>query len=287
MENRTFAIVTDSLANPTPEQREKYYYEVIPAIVRIEGKTYLDFVDITAKQAFEFMEKNPKDYATAAPSQGDFMAIFKKAAGNGAKNIICVVLTKKLSATWNSARLSKEALQKELPNVRIEVIDSEVAGAGTNLLCLLAGRLNEEGKKLDEIVAAIEEYKKKNQTYVLLDTIRYLYRAGRIPEAAAKLGSILPLKPLIRFKDGTLHVVTAAISRQAEIEKMLAILKDNFDPNFPLIRLMHAECPEEIQDLKEKILKMFPCADIFISEFSPVLGYVTGKKTMVISFHSK
>jgi DegV family protein with EDD domain len=281
------ALVTDSIACPTKEQAEKYQIEIVPINIRFEGKVYREWVDLTPTQAYQFLEKNPEDWATSAPSPGDFLAAYKRAVEKGAKEILCLTLPQKISATWNSARMAKEFAKTELPNLRIEVIDTETAAAGETLLVLAAARAIKKGKNFEEILQLIENLKKKVKVFLVLETIRYIYRSGRIPEVASKLGALLPLKPILTLSGGKIHFAGAATSKERGIEKLLKILKVNFDQNLPEIGLMHADCLSEAEELKEKIAKLFPSTEIFLSEFTPVMGYATGRRTLLIAFYSK
>lgn len=281
------AIVTDSIACPTKEQAEKYQIEIVPVNVRFEGKVYREWIDLSPRQAYQFLEKNPEDFATSAPSPGDFLTAYQKATKRGAKEILCLTLSAKLSATWNSARLAKELAKTELPQARIEVIDTNTAAAGQTLLVLAAARAAETGKSLVEIIQLIENLKKKVRAYILLETIRHLYRSGRIPEVASKMGALLPLKPILTISEGKIHFARTATSKSKGIEKLLKILKESFNENLPEIGVTHADCLSEAEELKEKIAKLFPLANIFISEFSPVMGYATGRGTLLIAFFAK
>lgn len=283
-QSRRIALVTDSVACPTREQVEKYQIEIVPVNISFEGKVYREGIDLTPTQAYQFLEKNPEDWATSAPSPGDFLAAYKRAAEKGAKEIFCLTLPQKISATWNSARMAKEFAQTELPQTKIEVIDSQTVAAGQILLLLAAARAIEEGKTFEEILQLIENLKKKVRVFLVLETIRYVYRSGRIPEVASKLGALLPLKPILTVSEGGVHFAGAATSKEKGIEKVLKILKENFDENLPEIGLMHADCLSEVEELKEKITKLFPSAEIFISEFTPVMGYATGRGTLLIAF---
>lgn len=281
------AIVTDSTICPTKEQKELYQFEIVPLNVRFEGKVYRDGIDLSPTQAYQFLDKNPEDWATSAPSPGDFLSAFKKLSEQGVKEILCLTLSQKISATWNSARIAAQLAKKELPNLRIEVVDTETAAGGENLLCQFAGKKIKEGEKFEKIVESLEEFKKKIKVLAILETIRYVYRSGRIPEVASKIGAILPLKPMLIISGGLIHFSGAATSKARGLEKMLKILKENWDEKLPEICVMHADCYPEAEQLKEKIQKLLPLAQIFITEFSPIMGYAAGRGTLLIAFFAK
>jgi len=280
-------IVADSTAYFRPEDKIKYNIETVPVNVLFEGKVYRDGIDLTASQAYQFLEKNPDDWATSAPAVGEFLVAFKKLAAQGAESIICLTLAQSISATWNNARNAKIAAEKEMPGVKIEVVDSGTAVIGETLLVLAIGRAAAEGRNLEELIELLEKLKKKIRVFILLETIRYVYRSGRVPQIASKIGSILPLKPILSVHGGRLHFGGATISKEKSREKILRILKEETDPNYPEVGLAYINTSEEAEKLKKEILSLMPSAKIFISEFSPIVGYATGLGTIGISFFVK
>ena len=280
-------IITDSTASLTKEQIAKYGIEMVPINVLFEGKVYRDAIDLTPVQAYQFLEKNPKDWATSAPSAGDFLNAFKKLAGQGKKEIICLTLPTAVSATWNNARMAMEFAKTELPDVKIEVIDTGTATVGEILIVLRVAKVVEEGKSFQEIIQLTLNLRSKVRVFLLLETIRYIYRSGRIPEVASKIGAVLPLKPMLSVHGGRLHLAGATTSMEKSEEKIIKLLKETWDENFPEIGLMHIESQKEIEKFREKISSSLPKVQTFISEFSPIVGYATGKGTLGIGFFAK
>jgi len=280
-------IVVDSTAYLSQEQILKYQIELVPINVLFGGKVYRDGVDLTPNQAYQFLEKNPKDWATSAPSVGDFLTAFKKLANQGTKEIICLTLPTAISATWNNARMAMEFAKTELPDIKIEVIDTGTATIGETLLVLRIAKAIETGKNFQEVIQLAENLKSKIRVFLLLETIRYIYRSGRIPEIASKIGAILPLKPILSVFGGKMHFAGATTSMEKSEEKILKILKESWDENFSEIGLMHIESPSEVEKFKEKIFSSLSKTQIFISEFSPIMGYATGKGTIGIGFFAK
>jgi len=281
------ALVADSLACLPNEIVEKYGIKVVPANLLFEGKIYKDGINLTANRDYSFIEKNPETFSTSAPSPGDFLVAYRGLIDNDAKEILYIGLTSKLSATWNSARMAKEQIKSESPEVKIEVIDSTFAGPGEAILISTAIQEIEKGKNLEEIVSLVESLKKKVQVLFVLETIRYLHRSGRFPESATKIASLLPIKPVLKFSEGKLAIFGISGSKEGGTEKILNFLKTNWDQNTSEIWLTHADCEKEAQSFKEKISNIYPSAKIFITEFSPILGYVTGRGTLGVGFFVK
>ncbi len=281
------AIVVDSTAYFTPIEKSQYLIEVVPVNVMFEGKIYRDGINLTTDQAYQFLKKNPEDWATSAPSVGDFLTAFRKVSIQGVEAIICLTLAQSISATWNNARNAKEIAKKEMPELKIEIIDSGTAVVGERLLALRIGQMVKEGKEFGELVEMVENFKKKLRVFVLLETIRYVYRSGRIPKIASKIGAILPLKPILSVYGGKIKFKEATVSKEKGEEKIMEILKENFDENFPEIDLTYIDNLEEIKNFKKRISSLIPGVKISISQFSPIVGYATGPGTIGVGFFSK
>jgi len=281
------AVVVDSTAYFTPIEKSRYLIEIVPINVIFEGKIYRDGIDLTTEQAYQFLKKNPEDWATSAPSIGDFLTAFKKVSTQGAEAIICLTLAQSISATWNNARNAKEIAKKEIPGLKIEIIDSGTAVIGERLLALRISQMIKESKEFEEIIEMTENFKKKLRVFVLLETIRYVYRSGRIPKIASEIGVILPLKPILSVHGGKIKFKEATVSKEKGEEKIIEILKENFDENFPEIDLTYIDNSEEIKNFKKKISSLIPEAKISISQFSPIVGYATGPGTIGVGFFSK
>jgi len=285
------ALITDSIACLTKEQQDQYEIKVVPANVLIEGKIYRDGIDLTVSQAYQFLKKNPEAFSTSAPSPGEFLEIYRRLC-NKANKIICLTISSKLSATHNSARIAKDLAKTELPNLKIEIIDTLTIGAGQALLILAASREVKEGKNFEKIISLAESLKKRVRVFFIPETIRHIYRTGRIPKIAAEVGAGLSLKPLLEVSDGKFHFGGVFRNKEKGVEKLLQILKENLDFNLPPsvqpeIGVIYADNLPEAESFKKKISDEFGSAKIFLSEFSPIMGYAIGPGVLGIAFYSK
>jgi len=280
------AVVTDSLACLTKELVEKYRIRIVPLNIHFNGKIYKDWVDITPKQAYELFLKAPESWGSSAPSPGDYLKAFRE-AGKRIKNILCVTASSKLSNTHDVAKLSKEQVKAELPQTSIEVMDSQMATAAEGLVALAAARAAAAGKSLAEVVKVAEEIRDRVTFFAFLDTIRYVYRSGRIPKIAARAGSLLNIRPLLTISSGVVRFKGAVRSREGGIERMLKMTRDRVEQKPVHVAVMHAYALEEAEKLKERVASAFNCAEIWISEFSPLMGYATGTGTLGLAFYSE
>jgi len=280
------AIVADSTACLTKEQVEQYGITIAPIPISFQGKIYRDWVDITPTEAYELFLKDPESFKAAGASPGIFLEAYREASKR-AKNILCITLSAKLSGANEVALQAIEEAKKELPQISIEVVDSQTVTAAEGLVALAGARAAEAGKSLAEVVKAAEEMRDKVTFLALLDTIRHVYRSGRIPKIAAGAGSMLNIKPILTSSSGVIRFACAARSRASGIEKMLKIMRDKVGQNPAHVAVMHAYAPDDAEKLKERVSAEFNCAELWLTEFSPVMGYATGTGTLGLAFYKE
>ncbi len=278
-------IVTDSVACLTKELIEQYGIEIIPLNILAAGKVYRDWLDITPSQAYELFLKDPDSFKAAPANPEECLEVFRRASQK-AKNILCITLSIKISTLYNVVRIAKEKAKEELPDLRIELLDSETATAAQGFIVLAAARAAEAGKSFEEVIETAKKIKQKVNAIVLLDTVRYVYRSGRVPKIAARAASVLSIRPIFTV-NVTVNFATAVRSKKSGIERMLTMTQEKVD-NKPIhCAVMHAYDPEEAQKLKSLVASEFNCVELWISEFSPVMGYATGTGTLGLAFYAE
>jgi len=279
------AIVTDSIACLTRGLVEQYGIDIIPINIYFGGKVYKDWVDITPTQAYELFLKDPESFKTSAASPEDCLNAYRQASKQ-TKDILCVTVSAKLSTMYDVARAAKEQAEAELPQTSVEVFDSRTATAGEGFIALAAARLADEGKNLAEVVKAAEEVRDRVSVVVLLDTVRYVYRSGRIPKVASQIGSMLNIRPIFAISR-VVHFAGAVRNREHGINRILQMMRDKVGRNRVHIAVMHAYALDEAERLKERVSSEFNCAELWLTEFSPVMGYACGTGTLALAFYSE
>jgi len=264
---------------------EQYGIEIIPINFYAGGKLYKDWVDITPSQAYEVFLKDPDSFKTSAASPEDCLNAYRNASKR-AKDIVCVTVSVKLSTVYNVVQEAKELARIELPDTSIEVVDSRTATPAEGFVALAAARAAAEGKGLAEVVSAAEEMRDKVSCIVLLDTIRHVYRSGRIPKIASQVGSILNIRPILTVS-GAVHFVSAVRNRERGIERILQMMRDKVGQRPVHVATFHAYAPDEAERLKERLSAEFNCAELWLSEFSPVMGYACGTGTVGLAFYTE
>jgi DegV family protein with EDD domain len=264
---------------------DQYQIEIIPIIFIAGGKTYKDGIDISASEAYKLFLADPGSFNTSAASPADCLQAFLKVSKQAA-NILCVTVSTKLSTLYNAAIKAQELAKTELPQTNIEVFDSATATPAEGMIALAAARAAKEGKTFDEVMKIAAEIKNKVQAIVFLDTIKHVYRSGRIPKIASQLGSALNIKPILTIS-GLVHFSSMVRSRKQGIERMLEMMRKKTGSQPVRVGVTHAYAPEEAERLKTRIAAEFNCIEIWLSEFSPVMGYACGTGTVGIAFYTE
>lgn len=179
---------------------------------------------------------------------------------------------------------ARELAKNELPDTIIEVIDSHSATPSEGMVALAGARAATEGASLAEAVKAAEEVRQKIDSIVILDTIRHVYRSGRIPKIASKIGSALNIKPILTVSD-VVHFSGVIRNRQQGIERMFNMMKDRINGRPIHAAVLHAYAEEEAEKLRKRIAEEFNCIELWLAEFSPVMGYACGTGTIGAAFY--
>jgi len=280
------AIITDSISCLTREHVEQYGIGIVPLNFFFRGKVYKDWVDITPTEAYELFLKDPDSFKTSTGSPGDWLEAYRE-ANKQATDIVCVTLSSKISAVYSVAQQAREQVKAELPHLSIEVVDSQTVTAAEGFVALAAARAAEGGKSLAEVVRVAKEMRERVTFLGLLDTIRHVYRTGRIPKVASQIGAMLNIKPILTTSSGLIHFTGAVRSRESGVKRLLRIMRDKVGQKPVHVAVMHAYALDEAERLKEKVAAEFDCVELWLSEFSPIMGYACGTGTLALAFYSE
>lgn len=256
-------IVTDSTAYFTKEYANENNIRVVPLSVAFSGETN----DEGFPGEFEsFYDKlaNSKDFPTTSqPSISAFAEVYEEILAQG-NEIITIVISEKLSGTYNSA---SAAANMTAPD-KISVIDSETTVANLKLLVEIARTMAENGSSREDIVATINREKKRMSVDLTAGTLEYLKRGGRLSSAQAAIGGFLNVKPIIGLRDGKLESVAKVRGKS----KALEYLVDHVPDNATHVSVLHIMSTEEARQLQQKLKKRFPQIEVSIEEIGPVIG---------------
>ena len=278
------AVITDSVACLTRELVARYGIRIAPITLYFGDKAYRDWVDITPDEAYQLFLKDLDIFRTSGSNPLEWLHACREASRETDK-IVCITLSTKLSAVYNSMMDVKKRLGDEIPGLAIEVVDSRTVTATEGFVALAAARAAQEGKSLPEVVKAAEEMRERVSMVAFLDTIRHVYRTGRIPKIAALAGSVLSIRPVLTVVDGLVRFIGMVRSRRGGVERMLRFMRDRVGQSRVHVAVMHAFAQEEGEKLKQRVAAEFDCAELWLTGFSPVMGYATGTGTLGLAFY--
>lgn len=243
-------ILVDSSTDFTMEEiKNKNLYHV-PLTISLNGKDYLSGEDLTSDQFYELLTTGEEFPKTSQPSPHAFREIFETAKETG-DEIICVLLSSSLSGTCQSASLAKDMADYD----GIYIIDSLTATIMTRIIVDYGLELIGQGKSAPEIVDALETLKSKVKVAAGLDTLEYLYRGGRLNKAAATIGELANLKPVITVtEEGAVSVIGKCIGKNKALNFILKTLSSKqLNKEFPLYTV-YAYGSENTEKLEEKLI---------------------------------
>jgi DegV family protein with EDD domain len=280
------AIIADTLACLPRETVEHYGIEIIAPNIYFDGRVYRDWFDLSSSEAYRMLEKAPHLFSTSSPPPTDFVEVFHKLSTR-AENILCITISSKLSTLYNVARIAKEQVKAELPHTNIEVLDSQTVTGAEGFVVLAAAQAAAEGKGLMETIKAAQVIKEKVSLIFTLETIRHVYRTGRIPKSVSQLGGLLSIKPMLTIRGGTAHFTGMTRSKAKGVNKLLEVMHKKAGNKPVHVAVHHTDVPEEGERLRQRVRAEFDCVELWVTEFSPLMSYATGRGTLGLAFYTE
>ena len=210
-------IVTDSTCDIPPFLIEKHELEVVPCILVMGGKEYVDGEDITREEFYRQLARLKTQPTTAAPSIGDFSSRYDSLLTRGCDHILSIHAAGALTSILSIARQAAS----DFPD-HVTCIDSTSLSLGLGFQVLAAAEAAELGRQA--ALDAIQSAHKRLQVFAALDTMEYLKRSGRVPATIAMLGSLLSIKPLIELTNGEVKAMGAVRTTRQANKRMAKLL---------------------------------------------------------------
>jgi DegV family protein with EDD domain len=272
------AFVTDSTAGMPTDMVEKYKVTVVPLQVVFGTETFRDGIDLTEEQFFERLKSANPLPTTSQPTVGDFEETYRNLLSDpDVDSIISVHLSTKLSGTVSAATTASERVREEAGSAKqISVIDSLEAYMGEGLLVINGARAAEKGKGHDEIVSMLEEMKHKVHLYLLVDTLEFLKRGGRIGGGAAFLGTMLNIKPILQLKEGRIEPFERVRTRRKAMERLAEVGAEAMQGRPCQMAIGHAQAAEDAQTLTNMAKQKMKVVEEFHTPLGPVISTHTG-----------
>ena len=275
----TFKILTDSTADLPESWTQEHDVQVLGLTIQLDGQTYetVGPNKLTSEQLLAKMESGSKP-TTSQINVGQFEDVFRQYAQEGTA-VLYVAFASALSGTYQSAVMAREMVLEDYPEAIITILDTKAASMGEGLLVMKAVEARAAGQSLEQTEDLLQSLVPRVKTYFLVDDLNHLMRGGRISKAAALMGSLVNIKPIIAVtSDGSLDSVAKVRGKkkaQAEVVRMtLETISES------LVVIAYAGEKEVAENVKEQLLASGQVTEVLILPLGPVISTHTGPGTL-------
>jgi DegV family protein with EDD domain len=253
------AIVTDSNSGITQRQAAELGISVVPMPFDIDGKTYYEDISLTQEEFYIKLNGNA-DISTTQPSPENVMDMWRKLLEDH-ESVIYIPMSSGLSGSCQTAMVF--SMEDEFDG-KVFVIDNQRISVTQRQAVLDAKLMADEGIAVEEIVKYLMDTKMESSIYIMVDTLKYLKKGGRVTPAAAALGTILKLKPVLQIQgeklDAFAKARTLTQAKNIMINAVKADVEKRFGGNVNNVHLeiAHTHNLQEALNFKEEVAAAFP-----------------------------
>lgn len=220
MTKPSVAIVTDSIADLPTEQAETLKISVVPAILIIEGQSYIDGEEISREEFYRRMPSMSEPATTAIPSSIAFEKEYRKLLDSGFKHVLSIHVASQLSGMINAASQAAQAF-----NGRVRIFDSKQLTMALGFQVMEAAEASLRGESFDSVLEVTRSARDRVRLVALIDTLEYLKRSGRISWLRASLGDLLQMKLLVNVVDGVVGRLGITRTHRKGVIQLLSHVK--------------------------------------------------------------
>lgn len=282
---KKIVIMTDSNSGITPDEAKEWGVTVLPMPFLIEGKTYYENITLTQEEFYQKLAEGI-DVSTSQPSPEDVITAWDQLL-ESADSIVHIPMSSGLSGSCQTALMLAQDYDG-----RVQVVNNQRISVTQKQSVRDALQLADEGKTAEEIKNKLEEVKMESSIYIMLDTLKYLKKGGRITPAAAALGSALRLKPVLQIQGEKLDAYAIAKTNKKGISKMLSAMEEDIAQRFGGIDNVHLEVAHSNNEaaaieFAQTVREKFGVEDIMIDALSLSISCHIGSGSLAIACSKK
>lgn len=278
------AVMTDSNSGITQSEAVELGVKVLPMPFLINGETFFEDVNFTQEEFYETLTQDV-DISTSQPTPEDVMKMWDEILQE-ADSIVYIPMSSGLSGSCHTAAMLAQDYEG-----KVFVVDNQRISVTQRQSVLDAMELAKRGMSAQEIKEYLEKVKFESSIYIMLDTLKYLKKGGRITPAAAALGSALRLKPVLQIQGEKLDAFTIARTKKQGVNKMLAAIENDIINRFGgldnieniHLEVAHTKSEEAAQELKEIIIEKFGVKDVVVNPLSLSVSCHIGPGALAIA----
>jgi DegV family protein with EDD domain len=279
---KNVVVVTDSTATVPTDLIQQLNIRIVPIPIIYDRQTFWDGVDVTASEVYHWLRTSESIPTTAAPSVGDFLRVYA-AAGEEASGVISIHMSPRLSSTYNVALTASQLVD----GVPIHVLNCRTAAMGQGFVVLEAARAAAAGAPLETVVSRAETVVSKIDLLFTLETFEYLHRGGRVGGAVALVATLLEIRPVLCLTDGHIEVLVKTRTKRKALQSILERMAAKVNGRPLHAAIFHADAPAEGEEFRQSIAERFHCVELYVTEFTPVMGAHTGPGVLGVAFYAE
>lgn len=273
-------IITDTTAGLPGEVARRYDIPVIPQVIILGSDSYLEGQEIDHATFMKQLERSKDLPKTSAPPPKLFAQEFERLVPEG-DPILCIHPSSELSGTVRSATVAAA----KFPDADIRVIDTRVIGSPLATLVTLAAEWSAGGTDADTIEARVRDLIPRCRVYFLVATLEYLAKGGRIGGAAALLGSVLKVKPILTLRDGRADQLERTRTQGRAIARLKELVLEQIPGDGSgHLSVMHASAPEQARALAEDLRASLDLSSVPILDVPPAIVTHAGPGVLAVAF---
>lgn len=201
--------------------------------------------------------------------------------------MVCLTVARQFSHMYDAATQAAALAREQAPQLDVRVVDSTAAAMAQGFVTLEAARAAREGASADEVIARAEALMPRVQLVVVLDTLVYLARSGRVPRLLVWASSPLQLKPIVAFQRGVYRPVAFVRTMRRAVDRLVQELERR-TAGAPLhVCVHHTNVPREAEELAERVRASLQPKELLVREFTQVMGVHTGPGLLGFAFYTE
>lgn len=278
------AIVTDSNSGITQMEAEKLGIKVIPMPFYINGELYYEDITLTQEEFYQRLAEDA-DISTSQPSPADVMELWEELLQEY-DEIVHIPMSSGLSSTCETAVM----LSRDFDG-KVVVIDNQRISVTQRQSVLDAIEMREKGMNAGQIAEVLLREKLEASIYITVDTLKYLKKGGRVTPAAAAIGTVLNLKPVLQIQGEKLDAFAKVRGWKAAKKTMLDAIEKDIKERFAgkevHLEIAYTCSDEEAQIWKEEVSERLPGYEIHMDKLSLSVACHIGAGAMAVACSKK
>lgn len=277
----TIKIVTDSTADLPADWVAEQDVTVLGLTITLDGVTYETVGEgaLTSQVLLEKMLAGGQP-TTSQINVGQFETVFTEAVAAG-QEVLYLGFSAALSGTYQSAVMARDMVLENYPEAVIELIDTKAATMGEGYLVMQAVEARGKGESITAIKSLVEDLAPRLRTYLLVDDLDHLVRGGRLSKAAALIGGLVQIKPLLSIDaEGRLQAIAKIRGKKKGVREMLERTLTDLDHGTVIVAYTGDEAAA--QAVKESLLATGQVREVLVTVIGPVIASHTGTGSLAI-----